>query len=291
MASTNNQTDGINDRDPPTFVPDGGPGSPPPPGGQLAADSYRPGGPTRPSNGDWQEAGLRPDANSPGPFRPQPDDQLASGSYRPGGPTRPSNGDWQEAGLRPDANSPGPFRPQPEDQLASGSYRSGGPTKPTSGDWQEAGLRPDANSPGPFNPAQGQTLASKQFNEQDPTFVPEGGPRLPPEVQKLAESMKQSGKYEAYDREQVGNIAAAAFNSAGGKFTPTDVVQVANGQFVAVSGDPQNPASPRTDPIDPKAAAATPALQSLAQLNQPQQAQMVAQTNDIENPVHKTRSV
>ena len=210
MASANKQTDGINDRDPPTFVPDGGPGSPPPPGEDV--------------------------------------------------------------------------------QLAAGSYRSGGPTKPTSGDWQEAGVRPDANSPGPFNPTQGQTLASKQFDEQDPTFIREGGPRLPSEVQKIAESMKQSGKYEAYDREQVGNIAAAAFNSASGKFTPTDVVQVANGRFVAVGGDPHNPASPRTDPIDPKAAAATPVLQSLAQLNQPQQVQMAAQTNDIESPAHRLRS-
>ncbi len=252
MAYTNRHTDGVNDRDPPIIGPDDGPRSPPPPGEST---------------------------------------QLAAGSYRPGGPTKPSNGDWQEAGLRPDVNSPGPFRPQPEDQLASGSYRPGGPTKPSNGDWQEAGLRPDANSPGPFNPTQGQTLASKPFDEQDPTLIREGGPRLPLEVQKLAESMQQSGKYEAYDREQVGNIAAAAFNSAGGKFTPTDVVQVANGQLVAVGGDPQNPASPRTDPINPKEAAATPALQSLAQLNQPQQAQMVAQANDIESPAHKPRSV
>jgi hypothetical protein len=117
-----------------------------------------------------------------------------------------------------------------------------------------------------------------------------GSIQLPSEIQKLAQSMTQSGKYEAYDQAQIGSIAAVAFNSAGGKFAPTDVVQVANGQFVAVGGDPQNPASPRTDPIDPKAAAATPVLQSLAQLNQAQEAQIVAQKNDVESPAYKLRS-
>ena len=157
---------------------------------------------------------------------------------------------------------------------------------------EDSGLRdPRTHSPGPFNPPPGQAHASRQFNELDPSFLPEGGPRLPPEVQKLAESMKLSGKYEAYDREQIGNIAAAAFNSAGGKFAPTEVVQVANGKFVAIGGDPQDPATPRTDPIDPRSAAATPAQQSLAQLNHTQPSLAATLINDVETQAQRPRSV
>jgi hypothetical protein len=253
---------------------------------------YQPADRLQHSPADNMDGRPRP-PHPPHPPQYEGQDTIAAGSYRPGGPTRPSNGDWQEAGLRdPQTHSPGPFRPEFGDQMAAGSYRPGGPTRPSNGDWQEAGLRdPQTHSPGPFNPAQGQTLASKSFNPEDPTFVPEGGRALPPEVQKLAESLKQSGKYDAYDREQIGNIAAAAFNGAGGKFTPTEVVEVANGRFVAVGGDPHNPSTPRTDPIDPKIAATTPAQQSLAEFKPPQEPQALAQTNDIENPAHKPRSV
>ncbi len=266
---------------------------------QPAAGSYRPGGPTRPTNGDWQEAAARaPEGHSPGPFNPQPDDQLAAGSYRPGGPTRPTNGDWQEASARdPGANSQEPSHgqiawrdPDVESGRQDRNGGSGWPLPPS--ETQQASARdPQTHSPGPFNPTEAQTLAHKSFDEQDPFFISEGGHKLPKEVEKLAESLKASGKYDGYDRDQIGNIAAAAFNGAGGKFTPTDVVQVANGQFVAVGGDPQSPSTPRTDPIDPKTAAATPAQQSLAEYKPPQESQQVAQTNDLDSPSHKSRSV
>jgi hypothetical protein len=103
--------------------------------------------------------------------------------------------------------------------------------------------------------------------------------------------MKESGKYDAYSREELGNIAAAAFKSADDKFIPKDVVQVAEGKFVAVSGDPKSETTQRTDPIDPKIAAATTASQSLADHKPPQESNAVAKTTDPESVAQKPRSM